>query len=114
MHETSTTRKLSKPMRVANYIYQVLMGILAGVSFMLTQFDEIPKVFYEIVAVFSSAFPIVWSKILDASKHYHEQQTPPYSPADTPHTDSPQPPTVMTSEPMRARASSEPQPINQV
>ena len=100
MHETSTTRKLSKPMRVANYIYQVLMGILAGVSFMLTQFDEIPKVFYEIVAVFSSAFPIVWSKILDASKQYHEQRTPPYSPADTPHTDSPQPPSVMTTQPV--------------
>lgn len=95
--QTHSARKLSKPMRVANYIYQIITAILAGASFILTQFEEVPKMFYEVVAIFSSAFPVVWSKILDASKDYHEQRTPPYSPADTPKTDSPQP-QVMTTE----------------
>ena len=83
-----THRKLSKPMRIANYVYQVLMALLAGVSFILIQIQDTPKMYYEIVSVFSSAFPIIWSKILDASKQYHEQRTPPYSPADSPQPTS--------------------------
>lgn len=76
-------RKLSKRMRVANYIYQIITSLISGASLGLTVLNTegTPKIFYEIVSICGTAFPVVWSKILDASKEYYEQATPPESPA---------------------------------
>ena len=79
-------RKLSKTMRKLNLVQKVVMGILAGVSLMLATLTDTSEIYYQFVSVFSSAFPIVWSQILDACKDYESQQTPEVlSPAsDTP------------------------------
>ena len=45
------------------------MGILAGVSLMLATLTDTSEIYYQFVSVFSSAFPIVWSQILDALGH---------------------------------------------
>ena len=52
------------------------MGILAGISLMLATLTDTTEIYYQFVSVFSSAFPIVWSQILDACKDYESQQTP--------------------------------------
>ena len=73
------------------------MAILAGVSLMLATLTDTNEIYYQFVSVFSSAFPIVWSQILDASKEYESEQTPMPSPpalspaSDTPKADSPHP-----------------------
>ena len=84
-------RKLSKTMRKLNLIQKVVMGILAGVSLMLATLTDTSEIYYQFVSVFSSAFPIVWSQILDACKDYESQQTPEVlSPAsDTPKVETP-------------------------
>ena len=69
-------RKLSKTMRKLNLIQKVVMGILAGVSLMLASLTDTSEIYYQFVSVFSSAFPIVWSQILDACKDYESQETP--------------------------------------
>ena len=69
-------RKLSKPMRTINLIYKMVMAILAGVSFILATLTDTHEIYYQVVSVFSSAFPIIWSQILDACKEYDTQQTP--------------------------------------
>ena len=94
-------RKLSKTMRKLNLIQKVVMGILAGVSLMLATLTDTDEIYYQFVSVFSSAFPIVWSQILDACKEYESQETPSssevqsptiISPAsNTPKSDSPHP-----------------------
>ena len=60
-------RKLSKIMRKLNLIQKVVMGILAGISLMLARLTDTSEIYYQFVSVFSSAFPIVWSQILDAT-----------------------------------------------
>ena len=90
-------RKLSKTMRKMNLAYKVIMAVLAGVSLMLATLTDTNEIYYQFVSVFSSAFPIVWSQILDASKEYESEQTPMPSPpalspaSDTPKADSPHP-----------------------
>ena len=74
------TRKLSKTMRKLNLIQKVVMGILAGISLMLATLTDTSEIYYQFVSVFSSAFPIVWSQILDACKDYESEQTPSPSP----------------------------------
>ena len=88
-------RKLSKTMRKMNLAYKVIMAILAGVSLMLATLTDTNEIYYQFVSVFSSAFPIVWSQILDASKEYESEQTPMPSPpglspaSNTPKAESP-------------------------
>lgn len=88
-------RKLSKTMRKLNLAYKVVMAILAGVSLMLATLTDTSEIYYQFVSVFSSAFPIVWSQVLDACKNYENEQTPSASPptyspaADTPKRHSP-------------------------
>ena len=79
-------RKLSKGMRRANFIYQILMSIIAGVNFILsTLTEQLPIEYYQVFSVITAAFPVIWTKILDASKQYEAEQTPSSaSPADTP------------------------------
>ena len=87
------TRKLSKTMRKLNLIQKVVMGILAGISLMLATLTDTSEIYYQFVSVFSSAFPIVWSQILDACKDYESEETPTtLSPAsNTPKAESPHP-----------------------
>ena len=88
-------RKLSKTMRKLNLIQKVVMGILAGVSLMLATLTDTNEIYYQFVSVFSSAFPIVWSQILDACKEYESQETPSPSPttlspaSNTPNSTTP-------------------------
>ena len=69
-------RKLSKTMRRLNLVQKIIMGILAGVSLMLASLTDTDDLYFEIVSVFSSAFPIAWSYILDACKEYENDKTP--------------------------------------
>ena len=69
-------RKLSKPMRKINLLYKIIMALLAGVSFILATLTDTHEIYYQVVSVFSSAFPVIWSQILDACKDYETQQTP--------------------------------------
>ena len=88
-------RKLSKTMRKMNLAYKVIIAVLAGVSLMLATLTNTDAIYYKFVSVFSSAFPIVWSQVLDASKEYQSEQTPSPSPttlspaSNTPKADSP-------------------------
>ena len=72
-----------------------MMGILAGISLMLATLTDTSEIYYQFVSVFSSAFPIVWSQILDACKDYESEQTPSPSPTtlspacNTPKGESP-------------------------
>ena len=86
-------RKLSKTMRKMNLAYKVIMALLAGVSLMLATLTDTNEIYYQFVSVFSSAFPVVWSQVLDASKEYINEETPTtLSPAsNTPKADSPHP-----------------------
>ena len=80
-------RKLTKNMRRANYVYQILMSVVAGVNFILSTLTQVPIEYYQIFSVITAAFPVIWTKILDASKQYESEQTPQvHSPADTPHS----------------------------
>ena len=69
-------RKLSKPMRKINLLYKIIMALLAGISLTLATLTDTHEIYYQIVSVFSSAFPIVWSQILDGCKEYENEQTP--------------------------------------
>ena len=60
------------------------MALLAGVSLMLATLTDTDAIYYKFVSVFSSAFPIVWSQVLDACKNYESEETPTtLSPAST-------------------------------
>ena len=73
-------RKLSKPLRRANLVYKIIMAVLAGVSFSLATLTDTHTLYYQIVSVLSSAFPVVWTQILDACKQYEDDRTPSPSP----------------------------------
>ena len=69
-------RKLPKSMRKANVAYKVVMACLSGTSICLTAFSNIDSTYYQVVSILGTAFPVVWSQILDACKQYEEQSTP--------------------------------------
>ena len=46
-----------------NLVQKVIMDILAGVSLLLACLTDTDDLYYTIVSVFSSAFPIAWSHI---------------------------------------------------
>ena len=81
-------KKIPKPIRKLNLAYKVVMAMLAGLSLIFSAFTEIHPIYYKVVSVFSSAFPVIWSQILDATKTYEAEQTP----NDTPDHTSPKPP----------------------
>ena len=74
------TRKLSKTMRKMNLAYKVIMAVLAGVSLMLATMTDTDMIYYQFVSMFSSAFSVVWSQVLDACKNYESEETPMPSP----------------------------------
>ena len=67
-------------MRRVNLGYKVIMAMLAGASVVLATLGGIDEMYFQIVSVFSSAFPIVWSQILDACKEYENEKSPSPSP----------------------------------
>ena len=52
------------------------MALLAGISLTLATLTDTHEIYYQVVSVFSSAFPIVWSQILDGCKEYESEKTP--------------------------------------
>ena len=56
------------------------MGTLAGINFIFATLEDIPKIYFEVVSVLTSAFPVAWTNILDACKKYVDEVTPPVSP----------------------------------
>ena len=86
-------KKIPKPIRKLNLAYKVVMAMLAGLSLIFSAFAEIDPIYYKVVSVFSSAFPVIWSQILDATKTYESEQTPTNSPSEgSPEHTSPKPP----------------------
>ena len=73
-------RKLPKPLRAANLVYKIIMAVMAGLSLIFATMTDIDSIYYQVVSVFSSAFPVIWSQILDACKQYEEERTPEPSP----------------------------------
>ena len=92
-------RKLSKTMRKMNLAYKVIMALLAGLSLMLASLTDTNEIYFQIVSVFSSAFPIIWSQVLDACKDYENDKTPttlsPTGPIPTHSTPAPPSPPVV-------------------
>ena len=76
MTEEVKTRKLPRYMRRLNLVYKVILAFAA--------IGDIPTIYFEVVSVVASAFPIIWSQILDASKEYHAVLTP----SDTPKVET--------------------------
>lgn len=80
-HNTVTVHKLPKFWRKANACYKGFLGILTGLNVVLLTLNqsnevEIPGLYFQIISVLATAAPIVWSKILDTAKEYHEELTP--------------------------------------
>ena len=78
------------------------MLVLGGVNMFLISFDHnddvhIPNVYFEVLSVILSVFPVVWTNILDKVKDYRDDLTPPPSTRSSVHSlelDSvPRPPT---------------------
>ena len=86
-------KKIPKPIRKLNLAYKVIMAMLAGLSLIFSAFADIDPIYYKVVSVFSSAFPVIWSQILDATKTYEAENTPTTTPKEgTPDPASPKPP----------------------
>ena len=85
MTEEVKTRKLPRYMRRLNLVYKVILALISGVSIVFAAIGDIPTIYLEVVSVVASAFPIIWSQILDASKEYHAALTP----SDTPKVETP-------------------------
>ena len=61
------------------------MASLTGVNVFLMAMDssdsfKVSKVYFEVVSILVTAFPIIWSKILDECKAYVDDLTPNNSP----------------------------------
>ena len=87
------TRKLPKSLRLANLVYKVIMSFLAGLSLIFATMTDMHDVYYQVVSVFSSAFPVIWTQILDACKQYESERTP------TPSPDAPDSPASIDRRP---------------
>ena len=75
------TRKLPRSVRKANLIYKWIMGILSGLNVALLALNNsdsvhIPSIYFEIISVAATSFPILWSKLLDSLKEYENDLTP--------------------------------------
>ena len=75
------TRKLPRSVRKANLIYKWIMGILSGLNvalLALNNSDSVhnPSIYFEIISVAATSFPILWSKLLDSLKEYENDLTP--------------------------------------
>ncbi len=68
----NTVRKLRKEARIANYIYQVIMILIGGAMFCLTQLDrngiEISETVFKVFSIITSVFLVVWTNLLNLFK----------------------------------------------
>ena len=82
--EVPRTRKLPRGLRKANVLYKVVMASLSGVSVCLTAFSDVDPMYFQVVSILGTAFPVVWTQVLDACKQYEEEKTPtePVSPSE--------------------------------
>ena len=73
-------RKLPKPWRKANEIFQIGMLFLSFANAILvvvnSETNNIPTMYFEIYAVVISALPTLWSRMLDEVKVFEEMKTP--------------------------------------
>ena len=75
-------RKLPLPMKVANYIYQILMLALTCGNLALTVLNESDTIklsdkYFEISTCVLSFLPLFWTKLLDTTKQHFLTVTPP-------------------------------------
>lgn len=72
VYDKKTVRKLSKGMRIAYYIYQVIMTAISRILLLLDQLDSAGMHISEIVfKVFSAAIgviPVIWTNVLNLFK----------------------------------------------
>ena len=99
---THTSRKLSRPMRIANMVYQLFMVAVSGINLLLLAIDKIdgvtiPELYFQIISVIIGVFPVVWSKFLDACKQI---QSPWASQASSPVPSSSSPESSTSETPM--------------
>ena len=74
-------RKLPTPMRIANYIYQLIMICFGLVNVVLLSIKEkINPLYYELWTVILAWLPVGWSKILDLTKKECGEITTPSTP----------------------------------
>ena len=72
--DVQTRRTLSKGMKVVNFFYKLLLGLLSAVNFTLIMFDKtvdsihISETYFQIISVVIAIVPIFWSKLLDSCK----------------------------------------------
>ena len=82
-------RKLPRCVRKLNVAYQIIMvllGISNGVFGAVESHGfDVPKMYYVIFSIGASFLPVVWSKILDSLKQYHNDLTPPDTSPEIPH-----------------------------
>ena len=79
--KAGVVRKLPRSLRKANLIYKWIMGLLSGLNVALLALNNsdsitIPSLYFEIISVVGTSFPIIWSKILDSMKEYEQDLTP--------------------------------------
>ena len=90
-------KKIPRWLRKLNLAYQFIMIGLTVINMILSGLRDsglgIPDKYFEYYCIIMSAFPIFWSKILDASKKYVEDLTPnstiaypPSSPSNSVHS----------------------------
>ena len=72
--DIQTRRTLSKGMKVMNFFYKLLLGLLSAVNFTLIMFDKtvdsihISETYFQVISVIIAIVPIFWSKLLDSCK----------------------------------------------
>ena len=79
--EVTRLRKLPRSLRKANLVYKFVMALLTGMNITLLALNNsseitIPSVYFEVISVLATSFPLVWSKILDSCKDYEDELTP--------------------------------------
>ena len=77
----NNARKLPKPLRKANLVYQILMILLAGVNMFLMALNQsktvhVSELYFEIFAALITIIPVLWSGILDKCKQFEADETP--------------------------------------
>ena len=90
IHEDSDLAKLKKlprGWRLANKYYKIGMILMVFVNSILCAVNAhskgISPLYFEIYSIAISGLPVVWSKILDEAKIYHDIITPQSSPTRT-------------------------------
>lgn len=91
-------RKLPKPFRIANLVYQFVMIILTGVNTILvgvnaSNIATIPAEYFEFFAVIATVIPVVWTNLLNECKTYVDEGTPQTQSPIPPATELETPPT---------------------